>query len=74
MNSPIQTALDHLPQSVQGASTAASLFTLLAAFLEKIHGPAATIGVILGAVWLFMQITNMAWNWFERIQKRRNKE
>lgn len=34
----------------------ASLTTLAAAFLEKIHGPMATIGVILGAAWVALQI------------------
>lgn len=41
---------------MQGSTTGASLFTLVAAFLDKIHGPAATIGVILGAAWVALQI------------------
>ena len=42
--------------SVQLPTTGASLLTLAAAFLEKIHGPAATVGVILGAAWVALQI------------------
>jgi hypothetical protein len=37
-------------------TTGASLTTLAFAFLEKIHGPMATIGVILGAAWVALQI------------------
>lgn len=37
-------------------TTGASLTTLVFAFLDKIHGPAATIGVILGAAWVALQI------------------
>lgn len=33
----------------------ASLTTLAAAFLEQIHGPAATVGVILGIAWVVLQ-------------------
>lgn len=42
--------------AVQAPTTGASLLTLAAAFLEKIHGPAATVGVILGAAWVALQI------------------
>lgn len=53
--------VQNVQQAVQGPTvqipaTSASLLTLAAAFLEKIHGPAATIGVILGAVWVALQI------------------
>lgn len=37
-------------------TTGASLTTLAFAFLEKIHGPMATIGVCLGAAWVALQI------------------
>ena len=36
-------------------TTGASLTTLAAAFLDKIHGPMATIGVILGVAWVALQ-------------------
>ncbi len=42
--------------TVQVPATGASLLTMAAAFLEAIHGPAATIGVILGACWVALQI------------------
>jgi hypothetical protein len=42
--------------SVNIPTTGASLTTLAFAFLEKIHGPMATIGVILGAAWVALQI------------------
>jgi hypothetical protein len=42
--------------AVQGPATGVSLVTMGMAFLEQIHGPAATIGVILGAVWVGLQI------------------
>lgn len=42
--------------SIQLPATGASLLTMTAAFLDKIHGPAATIGVILGALWVALQI------------------
>ena len=42
--------------SVQFPATGASLLTMVAAFLEKIHGPMATVGVILGALWVGLQI------------------
>lgn len=42
--------------AVSTPTTGASLLTMLAAFLDKIHGPMATIGVILGAVWVALQI------------------
>lgn len=42
--------------SIQFPATGASLLTMLAAFLEKIHGPMATIGVILGVAWVALQI------------------
>lgn len=41
---------------ISAPTTGASLVTMLAAFLDKIHGPMATIGVILGAVWVALQI------------------
>jgi hypothetical protein len=53
----VQQALDKtMNQSVQGGVTAASLLTTIGAFLEKIHGPAATIGVILGVAWVALQM------------------
>jgi hypothetical protein len=54
--SQFQQAVDHIPQGAQGGATAASLFTMGAAFLEKIHGPLATIGVALGAAWVVLQM------------------
>jgi hypothetical protein len=42
--------------TIQVPATGASLLTMTAAFLDKIHGPAATIGVILGALWMALQI------------------
>lgn len=41
---------------VNTPTTGASLLTLAAAFLDKIHGPMATIGVLLGAAWVCLQI------------------
>lgn len=41
---------------VNGPVTGASLLTMAAAWLDKIHGPMATIGVILGAAWVALQI------------------
>jgi hypothetical protein len=64
-------AVQTVPQAVQGGATAASLFTMAAAFLDQIHGPAATVGVILGAIWIGMQITNMAIIWIGKIRARR---
>lgn len=52
----IQQAASHIPQGAQGGATVASLFTLVAAFLEKIHGPLATLGVLLGLVWVGLQM------------------
>lgn len=51
-----QTIERSMNPHVQGGATVGSLFTLAAAFLEKIHGPAATIGVILGVAWVALQI------------------
>ena len=42
--------------AIQFPTTGASLLTMTAAFLDKIHGPMATIGVILGAAWVALQI------------------
>ena len=42
--------------SVQLPTTGASLLTLALGFLDTIHGPAATVGVILGAAWVALQI------------------
>lgn len=42
--------------AVSTPTTGASLITMAAAFLDKIHGPMATIGVILGAAWVALQI------------------
>jgi hypothetical protein len=42
--------------SIQLPTTGVSILTMAAAFLEKIHGPMATIGVILGALWVGLQI------------------
>jgi hypothetical protein len=42
--------------SVQFPTTGASLLTLVLGFLDQIHGPAATIGVVLGAFWVGLQI------------------
>lgn len=56
--------------TVQIPATGASLLTMAAAFLEKIHGPMATIGVILGAVWVALQIYLAAEKrWFPRKKK-----
>lgn len=52
---------------VNAPTTGASLVTMVAAFLDQIHGPMATIGVILGAVWLALQIYLAAEKrWFGR--------
>jgi 4-hydroxybenzoate polyprenyltransferase len=53
--------IQHIQQAAQtpvisAPTTGASLATMTAAFLDKIHGPMATIGVILGAVWVVLQI------------------
>lgn len=42
--------------AVSAPTTGASLLTITGAWLDKIHGPAATIGVILGGVWVCLQI------------------
>lgn len=42
--------------AVQVPATGASILTVAAAFLDKIHGPMATLGVILGVVWVGLQI------------------
>jgi len=69
----IQTVLhaaQNLPQAAQGGATTASLFTLVAAFLDKIHGPAATIGVIFGALWVVLQIyLAVEKRWFSKGKK-----
>jgi hypothetical protein len=53
--------------TIQVPTTGASLLTLIAAFLDKIHGPAATIGVILGAFWVGLQIyLAVEKRWFPR--------
>jgi hypothetical protein len=52
---------------VNAPTTGASLLTLAAAFLDKIHGPMATIGVILGAAWVCLQIyLAVEKRWFPR--------
>jgi type IV secretory pathway VirB2 component (pilin) len=53
--------IQHIQHAVQTPAistptTGASLLTMAAAFLDKIHGPMATIGVILGAIWVGLQI------------------
>jgi 4-hydroxybenzoate polyprenyltransferase len=55
------TIIQQVQQAVQlpaisAPTTGASLMTMAAAFLDKIHGPMATIGVILGAIWVVLQI------------------
>ena len=52
----LQQTIQNLPSPIQGGATTASMVTMAAAFLEQIHGPAATVGVILGAVWVGLQI------------------
>lgn len=70
MNSPF-SIVQAMPQAVQGAASTASVFTVAATYLEQIRGPVATIAAILGACWLVMQMVNMAWNWVDRIKKRK---
>ena len=41
--------------AISAPTTGASLLTMAAAFLDKIHGPAATIGVIVGTGWVLLQ-------------------
>lgn len=41
---------------IQHPTTGASLLTMAAAYLDQIHGPAATLGVILGVAWVALQI------------------
>jgi hypothetical protein len=55
---------------VNGPATGASLATMAAAFLDKIHGPAATVGVILGAAWMALQIyLAVEKRWFPKDKK-----
>jgi hypothetical protein len=57
--------------TIQVPATGASLLTMTAAFLDKIHGPAATIGVILGAFWVGLQIyLAVEKRWFPRKAKK----
>lgn len=51
-----QTIERSMSPQLQGGATVGSLLTLVAGWLDKIHGPAATVGVILGAVWVGLQI------------------
>lgn len=41
---------------VNGPALGASFTTIALSWLEQIHGPAATIGVILGGAWVALQI------------------
>ena len=69
MSSPIQNVLQQIPPPMQGGLSSASLLTMAAAFLDKIHGPIATLGVILGVIWLGMQM----WTWVINKNWRRKK-
>lgn len=56
--------------AVNAPATGVSLLTMGAAFLEKIHGPMATVGVILGAVWVALQIyLAVEKRWFRKKDK-----
>jgi hypothetical protein len=70
----IQQVVQGIPAPVQGSATGVSLFTLAAAFLEQIHGPVVTIGAILGACWIGMQMVNMALFWIEKIRTWRSRK
>lgn len=55
------TIVQQVQQAVQAPlvsapTTGASLVTVAAAWLDKIHGPMATVGVILGVAWVGLQI------------------
>lgn len=51
-----QKLVEQVPPYVQGGTTVTSIFTVVAAFLEQIHGPVANLGVLLGALWVLLQI------------------
>ena len=59
--------------TMQGGATGVSLFTLLAAFLEKIHGPMVTVGVILGAMWVVFQMVIAGHKYVHWLRTRKGK-
>jgi len=72
VGSPVQQVIQHVAENpnIQVPATGASLLTMGAAWLEKIHGPMATIGVILGACWVALQIyLAVEKRWFPRKKK-----
>lgn len=66
-----QTLQQSIPASIQGGATGISVFTIFAAYLDKIHGPVVTIGAILGALWIAMQMTNMVISWVSKFRAKR---
>lgn len=73
MSGIINQVQNLMPPALQGGATGVSLFTLLAAFLEKIHGPMVTIGVVLGALWVVFQMVIAGHKYIHWLRTRKGK-
>jgi hypothetical protein len=68
----VQT-VQNLPQAAQGGATGVSLFTMAAAFLDKIHGPVVTVGAVLAACWIVIQATIAIHKYVHWLRTRKGK-
>jgi hypothetical protein len=65
-------AIQVLPVQMQSGVTGLSAYAIIAAYFETIHGPMATVGVILGVLWVSLQIygwLEKRFNWFGQGKK-----
>lgn len=69
-----QSIQQSIPGPLHGGATGVSVFTIFAAYLDAIHGPVVTIGAILGAAWIAMQMVNMAISWVSKFRAKRKSK